>query len=56
LLQRPAVAISCATGIYALLFCGLSRREGEGCEIGVARIERSLTQCQKHCEEYEDDG
>jgi hypothetical protein len=43
LLQGPAVAISCATGIFALLFSGLSRREGERCEIGVARIERSLT-------------
>ena len=39
LLQGLAVAISCATGVYAFLFSCLSRREGERCEIGVARIE-----------------
>ena len=41
LLPGLAVAISCATGIYAFLFSCLSRREGERCEIGVARIECS---------------
>ncbi|SIO15263.1 hypothetical protein SAMN05443247_02397 [Bradyrhizobium erythrophlei] len=41
LLQGQAVAISRTTGIYALLFSGLSRREGERCEIGVARIKCS---------------
>jgi biotin/lipoyl-binding protein len=43
LLQGQAVAISRATGIYALLFSGLGRREGERAEIGVARIEYSVT-------------
>src|SRR5215469_10625400 len=42
LLQGQAVAISCTTGIHALL-SGLSRRKGERGEIGVARIERSRT-------------
>jgi hypothetical protein len=56
LLQGQAVAISRTTGIYALLFSGLSRREGERSGIGVARIECSGTQGQKHCEEYGDDG
>jgi hypothetical protein len=31
--------ISRTTDIYALLFSGLSRREGERAEIGVARID-----------------
>ena len=40
-----AVAISCMTGLYALLFKRLSRRhEGARGEIGVARIECSRTQ------------
>src|SRR6266849_3709067 len=43
LLQGPAVAISRATAIYALLFSGPSRREGERGEIGGARIECSRT-------------
>ena len=43
LLQGQAVAISRTTGIYALLFSGLSRREGERCEVGVARIKCSDT-------------
>src|ERR1700730_5610368 len=37
LLQGQAVAISRTTGIYALMFSSLSR-QGERCEIGVARI------------------
>ena len=44
LLQGQAVAISRTTGIYALLFSGLSRRKGERGEIGVTRIECSRTQ------------
>jgi hypothetical protein len=52
-----AVAISRMTGLYALLFKRLSRRhEGARGEIGVARIECSRTQWQKHCEECGDDG
>src|SRR5215813_12078403 len=47
LLQGQAVAISCTTGIYALL-SGLSRRKGERGEIGVARIECSNIQRQKY--------
>jgi hypothetical protein len=39
LLQGQAVAISHTTGIYALLFNGLSRRKDERGEIGVTRIE-----------------
>src|SRR5262245_3567026 len=39
LLQGQAGAISRTTGIYALLFSGLSRREGARGEVGVARIE-----------------
>jgi len=39
LLQGEAVAISRTTGIYALPFSGLSRREGARGEVGVARIE-----------------
>jgi hypothetical protein len=56
LLQGPAVAISHATAIDALLFSGVSRREGEGREIGIARIECSRAQWQKRREEYGDDG
>jgi hypothetical protein len=48
--------ISCTTAIYALLFGGVSRREGGRAEIGVARIKRSSTQRQKKCEEYRDDS
>jgi hypothetical protein len=44
LLQGQAVAISRTTGIYALLFSGLSRRKGERGEVGVTRIECSHTQ------------
>jgi len=44
LLQGQAVAISRTTGIYALLFSGLSRRKGERGEIGVTRNECSRTQ------------
>jgi hypothetical protein len=44
LLQGQAVAISRTTGIYALLFSGLSRRKGKRGEIGVTRIECSRTQ------------
>jgi hypothetical protein len=43
LLQGKAGAISCTTDIHALLFGGLSRRQGERCEIGVARMECSCT-------------
>src|SRR5262245_15892138 len=39
LLQGQAVAISRTTGIYALLFSGLSRRKGGRGETGVTRIE-----------------
>jgi hypothetical protein len=42
LLQGPAVAISRTTGIYALLFSGVSRREDARGEVGVARIEFSV--------------
>src|SRR5260370_20045696 len=56
LIQGQAVTISRTTDIYALLFSGLSRREGERGEIGFARIECSRTRCQKHREEYGDDG
>jgi len=56
LLQGQAVAISCTTAIYALLFSGVSRREGGRAEIDVARIECSSTQRQKKCEEYGDDS
>jgi hypothetical protein len=52
LLQGPAVAISCTTAIYALLFTGVSRREGGRAEIGVTRIECSRTQ---ECEDCGDD-
>jgi hypothetical protein len=43
LIQGKAGAISCTTDIYTLVFGGLSRREGERGEIGVARIECSRT-------------
>src|SRR5262249_28267282 len=43
LLRGQARAMSRATGIYALLFSGLSRREGARGEVGVARIECSRT-------------
>jgi hypothetical protein len=43
LLLGQAVAISCTTGICALLFSCPSRREGARGEIGVARIEHSRT-------------
>ena len=55
LLQRQAVVIPCTTGLDALLFSGLSRRDGESGEIGVARIECSRTDRQKHCKKYGDD-
>jgi len=56
LLQGQAVAISRTTGVYALLFSRLSGREGTRSKIGVARIECSNTQRQKHCEEEGDHG
>ena len=43
LLRGHAGAMSRTTGIYALLFSGLSRREGARGEVGVARIECSRT-------------
>jgi len=43
LLQGQAGAISRTTGIYALLFGRLRRREGERGEIGVAHIGCSRT-------------
>src|SRR5258707_2186716 len=43
LLRGHAGAMSRTTGIYALLFSGLSRREGARGEVGVARIEGSRT-------------
>jgi hypothetical protein len=39
LFQGSAVAIACTASIDAFLFGGVSRREGERDEIGVARIE-----------------
>ena len=42
-LRGQAGAMSRATAIYALLFSGLSRREGARGEVGVARIECSRT-------------
>ncbi len=56
LLQGQAIAITCTTGVRALPFGGLSRREGARGEIGLTRIERSRNQCQKHCKEHRDDG
>jgi hypothetical protein len=44
LFQGYAVAIPCTASIDAFLFGGLSRREGERDEIGVARIECADTQ------------
>ena len=44
LLQGQAIPISRTTGIYALLFSGLSRRKGERGEIGVTRIQCSRIQ------------
>ena len=54
LLQGKAVAISCTTDIYALLFSGLSRRESERGEIGVARMrvfQRSMTEALRRVRE-----
>jgi hypothetical protein len=56
LLQGQAVAISRSTGIYALLFSGLSRRKTERGGIGVTRIECSRTQGRKQCEDCDGDG
>src|SRR5262249_50075095 len=55
LIETTTVAIACTTGVYASLFSRLSGREGTRGKIGVARIECSNTQRQKHCEE-EDHG
>jgi hypothetical protein len=49
--QTTTVAIACTAGVYAFLFSRLSGREGTRGKIGVARIECSNTQRQKHCEE-----
>ena len=54
LFQGAAVAISRATGIYALLISGLSRRKDERFEIGVTRIECSRTKYQRECEKHGD--
>jgi hypothetical protein len=56
LLQGQAVAISRTTGICALLFSGLRRREGARGGISVARIKCSRIQRQKRNKEYGDDG
>jgi hypothetical protein len=50
-----AVAISCATGICALLFSCASGGKGASGEIGVGRVGRFNIQRQKHCK-YGDDG
>jgi hypothetical protein len=42
------VVITCTTGVYTLLFSRLSGGEGMRGKIGVARIECSNTQRQKH--------
>ena len=52
--QGQAVAISRTTGIHALLFGGLSRREDERGEIGVTGIECSRAQ-RKESEEHGDE-
>ena len=51
-----AVAIACATGVYALLFSGLSACQGIRAAIGIASIESCNTQGQEHCHEYADNG
>src|SRR5262249_51737485 len=56
LFQTTTVAIACTAGVYAFLFSRLSGREGTRRKIGVAPIECSNTQRQKHCEEGGDDG
>src|SRR5262249_18297079 len=56
LIQTTTVAIACTTGVYAFPFSRLSGREGTRGKIGVARIECSNTQRQKHCEERGDDS
>jgi hypothetical protein len=56
LAQTTTVAIACTAGVYAFLFSGLSGREGTRGKIGVARLERSNAQRQKHCKEGADDG
>jgi hypothetical protein len=50
------VAIACTTGVYALLFGRLGGRESARGKIGVARIECSDIQRQKHREDDGDDG
>jgi hypothetical protein len=50
------VAIACPTGVYALLFSGLSTCQGIRAAIGIASIQSSNTQGQMHCDEYADDG
>ena len=55
LVQTAAVAIAGTTDIYALLFCRLRGRDGAGRIIGVARMERSNAQRQKHREQQRDD-
>jgi hypothetical protein len=50
------IAISCTTGICALLSSCLSRRKGARGEIGVARNEWFNIQRQKRREEQGDDG
>jgi hypothetical protein len=51
-----AVAIARATGIHAFVFCGVSRQQGEGCRICVARFQGSGPQWQKHSEDDGDAG
>jgi hypothetical protein len=50
------VAITCATGVYALLFSGLRGDEGASGRTGVARIKRTDAQGQKRGEQETDDG
>jgi hypothetical protein len=63
LAQTTTVAIACTAGVYAFAFSRLSGREGPRgkigvarIKIGVARIDCSNTQRQKHCEQGGDDG
>jgi hypothetical protein len=56
LLLGQAVAIAGATGMCALLFGGLGRRESKRRAIGIARLEWSRTHRQKEREEYGDGG
>jgi hypothetical protein len=49
LVQMTTVPIACTTGAYALLLSGLCAPQGTSGAIGIARIESSNTQGQRHC-------